>query len=116
MALPALAGVGWLAGLVANAFAALLVFFGKFFTARLAAVAAMIVAALALTAAFYVAIAGVIGLISPIAPPFFSDALGMFLPSNAKACISAIFSAFVLRWLYDWQVKILSWKNPGAGF
>lgn len=116
MALPALAGVGWLAGLVANAFAALLVFFGKFFTARMAVVATMIVAALALTAAFYVSIAGVIALISPVAPPFFSDAIGMFLPSNAKACISAILAAYVLRWLYDWQIKILGYKNPGAGF
>lgn len=116
MALPALAGFGWFATVVAGLFASLIGFFAKYLTKRLAIAAALITAAIAITAAFYAAITGVLALIAPVTPPQFNVALGLFLPSNAKACLSAVMSAYVLRWLYDWQIKVLTYKNAGAGF
>lgn len=116
MPLPALAGIGWLGSLIGGLFAALVGFLLKFLTQRFAIVVALIAAGIAATGLFYVAISGVIVLISPITPPQLDTALGLVMPSNFRACVSAYLSAYVLRWLYDWQIKVLTMTNQGSGF
>ncbi len=37
-------------------------------------------------------------------------ALSMVIPSNAVPCVSAIFSAKLIRWVWEWQVVALSFK------
>lgn len=46
--------------------------------------------------------------LSRVTPPYLSQAWGMFVPSNALPCISAIFSARVIRWLWSWQFYVIT--------
>ncbi|NTU36572.1 DUF5455 family protein, partial [Vibrio diabolicus] len=32
-----------------------------------------------------------------------SQAAGMFIPNNAVPCVSAIYSARLLRWVWEWK-------------
>jgi len=36
--------------------------------------------------------------------------LSLFLPTNVGACVGAMVSARLLRWAYDWQIKVLTMK------
>lgn len=115
MPLPAIAGVGWLGSLIATFFGAVLAWFGKFLTKRLAIAAALVSAIAGLTTAFWLAIVAILEGISAVGPPFMSQAAGLVVPSNLPACFAAILSAHVVRWIYHNQVKVLLYTNPGAG-
>ncbi|EGQ9308592.1 hypothetical protein F7U82_24530 [Vibrio parahaemolyticus] len=41
--------------------------------------------------------------LSYVAPPMWSQAAGMFIPNNAVPCVSAIYSARLLRWVWEWK-------------
>jgi len=104
----ALLGIPFLAGALGTALMGLISFFGKFLTKKLAILAAVITAAASLTAAFIVTIEGLMAGVyvsMPETGTWFS-----FLPPNFSACISAIVTAEVVRWVYDWNIKIVQWK------
>lgn len=104
----AILGIPWLAGALGTALTGLIGFFGKYFSKKIAILAAVITAAATLTAAFLAAIEGIIAGVSYTMPT-----LGnwfVFVPSNFSACIGAIVSAEVIRWVYDWNIKIVQWK------
>ncbi|MFH4620489.1 DUF5455 family protein [Vibrio furnissii] len=46
--------------------------------------------------------------LSPFVPPYISQAWGMFVPSNALPCVSSIFAARVIRWLWSWQFYVIT--------
>nr|EGQ9117807.1 hypothetical protein [Vibrio parahaemolyticus] len=52
-----------------------------------------------LTLAIYTLATG----LSYVAPPMWSQAAGMFTPNNAVPCVSAIYSARLLRWVWEWK-------------
>lgn len=110
MAIPLIAGLPWLAGILGGLFASLVAWFASFMTKRLAITAAAVVSILAVTATFYAALEALLSGIVASAPPHFGQAVGLVWPSNASACLAAILSAYVLRWVYDWQVKIIQLK------
>ncbi|GHD52508.1 hypothetical protein SAMN05216429_106128 [Marinobacter persicus] len=104
----ALLGIPWLAGILGTALTGLIAFFGKFLTKKLAIVAAVITAAVSLTGAFLVTIEGIMAGIyyaMPTTGNWFA-----FLPGNFSACVSAIVTAEIVRWVYDWNIKIIQWK------
>jgi hypothetical protein len=111
-----LAGFSWIARFFALILPWVVEFFGKWMTRRLAVAAAIIAAFLALTAAFYVSVLGILQTITIVTPPEFSNAVTLFLPSNTAVCIAAVLATYVARWLYDLQLRVLSYSNPGAGF
>ncbi|MBE3732288.1 DUF5455 family protein [Vibrio parahaemolyticus] len=41
--------------------------------------------------------------LSYVAPPMWSQAAGMFIPNSAVPCVSAIYSARLLRWVWEWK-------------
>ncbi|KOO14399.1 hypothetical protein AKJ18_13935 [Vibrio xuii] len=41
--------------------------------------------------------------LSYVVPPWISDGFDFFIPSNAVPCLSAIFSARLIRWVWEWQ-------------
>ncbi|MBY8232004.1 DUF5455 family protein [Vibrio fluvialis] len=43
-----------------------------------------------------------------VVPPFIPQAWGMFVPTNAVPCVSAIFSARLVRWLWSWQFYVIT--------
>ena len=109
-------GLAWLGRVLWMIAPWLVEFFAKWMTRKVAIAAAMIAAFVALTGVFYAAIYAVVAGITVLTPPYFSTALGLFLPGNTYACLSAICATYVARWVYDLQLKLLSYSNPGAGF
>ncbi|EKO3494134.1 DUF5455 family protein [Vibrio fluvialis] len=46
--------------------------------------------------------------LSYVTPPFVAQAWGMFVPDNAVGCVSAIFSARIIRWVWSWQFYVIT--------
>lgn len=46
--------------------------------------------------------------LSYVAPPYLSQAFSYFVPSNAVPCVSAIFSARLIRWVWSWQFYVIT--------
>lgn len=110
MAIPVIAGIPWLAGLLGGIVTWLIGFFAQYLTRRLAIVAAAIAVVVTLTAAFFAGVHGVVSGLSSMSPPQFSVVLGFVMPSNAPACVSAILTTHTLRWAYEWNVKVVQMK------
>lgn len=110
MPLPVALGLPWLIGIVGGLFAAVLEFFGKYLSRRLALVVAALATITALTAAFYVAIGGLISALTVAAPSFVMNGLGHIWPSNMQACIAAIAAGHVLRFAYEWNIRAARMK------
>lgn len=110
MAIPVLAGFPWLASLLVGAFTSLFAFLTQFVSKRLAIVILVIAAIGTLTTAFFVAISGLISGMSYAMPSFVAQGLGHIWPSNATACISAIATAHVLRFAYEWNIRAVRMK------
>lgn len=114
MPIPVIAGLGWLGSLIGGIVTTVIAAWGTRLAQRLINIALVVAALIAVTAAFYLSMEAVASAITPSLPPQFSAAVGMFMPSNTTACLSAILTAYTLRWLYDWKVKIISMKVQGA--
>lgn len=110
MAVPVLIGLPWLATLLGGLFTALLNFFTRFLSRRLAVVLIILAALATLTAAFFAAIGGLISGLSMAMPSFVALGLGHVWPANGQACIAAIASGHVLRFAYEWNVKAARMK------
>ena len=59
------------------------------------------VVGLALTTAL--ALNAIFSGLSYVVPPSLAQGFSYFVPSNAVPCLSAIFSARVIRWVWQWQ-------------
>jgi hypothetical protein len=110
MPFPVLAGIPWLAAVLGGIFSSVFAYFANFLTKRLAITAAVVAVIVGVTTAFFAAIAAIVSGISAVAPEQVSAAVGLVVPSNATFCISAYMSALLLRWAYQWQVKIIQYK------
>lgn len=108
--MPVLLGIPWLAAILATAFTSLFVFFAKLLTKRLAIVLVAITMIVGLTAAFTAAIYGLVFTISSALPSFFTTAIMLVVPVNAYACAGVLTTAYLLRWAYIWNVKIIEYK------
>lgn len=109
MPLFALAGIPWLAGLLGSLFSGIFTWVFQYFTKRLAVVLSGVVLVSGLTVALYSAFSGMVAALSYAAPDFVVGA-AIFMPTNAQLCLSSWVTAKVLRWAYDWNVKIIQWK------
>lgn len=106
MPLPAIPA---LASFFASIFTALIGFFATYLGKRLALVAAAIVAVAGAFTVFYTAVLALIaGLAVPY--PIVGNAVYCFLPSNTQACISAVITAYVLRWVYEWKIRVIQYQ------
>lgn len=110
MALPLLAGIPWLAGLIGGLFTTLFAFFAQYLTKKLAVVAVAITLIVGLTTAFIAALTALTSAIQFAAPPWYTLAVQLVVPDNAFFCVSTIFTAHLLRYAYDWNVKIIQYK------
>ena len=105
--LPALAT--FLATLVGNFIA----FFAKWFTTRTATQLGIIAAIATLTVGMIALIKTLILSITLVAPPLFTQAMSLVVPSNAPACISALVSAHTTKWVWQWQVRFIEYYSSG---
>ncbi|EGU31007.1 hypothetical protein VII00023_20722 [Vibrio ichthyoenteri ATCC 700023] len=58
---------------------------------------------IALAASIALGITLIIEGLSYVSPPGLSQGFSYFVPSNAVPCLSAIFSARIIRWVWQWQ-------------
>lgn len=110
MPLPVLLGIPWLAGVIGSGFMGLFAWFMTYMTKRLAFVAAAIVVLVALTTGLFVALESLTAGLVYILPNALSQGVGLFAPSNISVCVSIVISAHMLRYAYDWNVRILQMK------
>ena len=105
-----LAIFSFLARLIGVALTFLVSFFFEYLSKRLAIVAAVVAGIAALTGAFFLAISSLIQSVAPLLPPQFNQACSLVVPDNFPALVSIVFSAHVLRFAYEWNVKVLHMK------
>jgi len=110
MALQLIAGLPWLAGIIVSALSALIAFFAQYMTKRVAIVAAALIIFTSVTAGFMAAAYALLSAISVTMPSDLEPGLALIVPSNAGACLGAVASAHVLRWVYAWQVKVIQYR------
>lgn len=110
MPLPVLAGIPWLAGLLGGLFSSLFTFFATYFTKRLAIVAAAVVIITTLTVGLFTALQALVTGIALTLPSEFVAMSGHFVPPHAMEYVSAVVSAQLLRYAYDWNVRVAQYK------
>ncbi|MGF1873622.1 DUF5455 family protein [Photobacterium indicum] len=115
--LPILAGIGTalrLPALVSSIFAVAVSVFGWFltwFTKRTAMNLTIIALVSALALVNLLALKGILSGLSYVLPPGISEGFAMVIPSNAPACLSAVFSARVIRWVWEWKAWAIAWMS-----
>lgn len=110
MALPVLAGIPWLAGIIGAAFTSLFTFFAQHFTKRIAVTISVVISLVAITSLFFATINTMIAGITYVAPSAITQGMSLLVPSNATACITAVISAHTIRYAYAWQFRIIQYK------
>lgn len=58
---------------------------------------------IALAAGIALSLLAILQGLSYITPPYLGQAFSYFVPANAIPCVSAIFSARIIRWVWTWQ-------------
>lgn len=96
----------WLGAL----FTSLVAFFSQYFVKRLAIIAAAVAAIVAATTAFFAALKALLSGVAAVLPEAVVIGASWVMPSNAVPCMSIVLSAWTLRWLYHWQIKIIQLK------
>jgi len=100
----------WIGSLLGSLFSGLVVFFAQHLTKRFVIIGFVVVAITAFTVAFFVAIAAIMAALVGSTPAAVETAISMFVPSNAYACIAAVFTAHTLRWVYEWNIKVVQFR------
>lgn len=99
----------WLAPL----FASLAAFFGQWMAKKTMIVTSFVAGSLALTTAFVVAVKALLaGIVAQL--PSWAVGVGYFVPDNAALCLSAVLTAKIARWIYDYHFGVLK-TAAGAG-
>lgn len=109
MAFP-LAAIPWLAAVLGAAFYALIKFLVGYVGRRLAVALAAVALVLALTAALFAGMMASIASLNHFTPPPIQQAFSLIVPMNLPLVFSVVLSARILRWVYEWNIKIIQWK------
>lgn len=112
MAFPlvAVAGLSWLGGVIGSLLTSVITVFSKRVVWRLGLLTAIVSGMALLTGGLMVAGHAAILSLATAMPSGASLGLSLFLPTNVGACVGAMVSARLLRWAYDWQIKVLTMK------
>lgn len=113
MPVPVLLGLPWLAGVLSSAFGVIVSFFAAYITKRLAIVAAGIVLITAATGVFWAAMQALIAGLMLTFPVEYTMGAALFAPSNLDESVSILVTAKLLRYAYDWKVRLMKYKFFG---
>lgn len=105
-----LVGVALLSSVITKIFESVVSFFVERSAKRLLIIAALLVALGGLVTGFMRIISNLVSGIGTQLPPEISQFGGYILPSNTIICLSAIITAHLVRWAYEWNIKVLQWK------
>jgi len=111
----AIAGLVWLGGVLASFIGQSFAFFAKRITWQLALLAAVVASMATLTGAMMLGGYSLIQGLMTAMPSTAGAPLDLFLPTNTGACLGAIVSVDVMRWVYDWRIKLLTVKLTATG-
>lgn len=100
----------YIAGLIGALFTSIFGFFVEHMAKRLAVVLTVVAGIALFVVGFFAAILAVIGGLNSVVPPGMSMALSWVVPENLPLIISTILTARVLRWAYEWNVKIIQYR------
>lgn len=105
-----IAGLMLLFQFLANLFMRFIALFFEQTGRRLLVIAAVLAVLAGLVVAFYAAIKGLIENINLIAPAELSQAASLVVPDNFVTIASIQITARLLRFAYEWNVKVLQWR------
>ena len=108
MPIPAILGLPALISFFAGALGGIASFLIKYWTKKTVMIATFVAGVVALFAAFYAAIWALFASLSVSLPPHFSDAVGYVMPDNAIPCVTAIMSAHVIKFAYQYNEYLVS--------
>jgi len=101
-----------IAGMLGGLFFGLMEWLTKFVSRKVAYQLAIITAIMAVTGGFILLIKGLFVGIMVYAPSQIACSIHLFVPSNATACVSAVLSARLVRWVYEWKITFINdYKN-----
>lgn len=100
----------WLATLLGSLFSGIVQYFAKYLTKKLAVVAAVVAAIGVLSTVFFGAIYALVVSIAYQLPDEMILGLSLVIPSNSVTCLSSIMTAHLLKWVYDWNVKVIQYR------
>jgi hypothetical protein len=110
MPLPVLAGIPLLLTAIGGLFVSAFTYISLFISKKLILLTAAILIIAATTTAFFSALSSLTSSISFSAPPWYNLAVQLVVPENATFCVSAMLSAHLLRFAYDWNIKLIRMK------
>jgi len=99
-----------LAAFIGSLMSALVGFFSSFIAKRVAIILAALTLFGTITATM---VAGIDGLISGIAiavPNNIQIGASWIMPSNFSTCVGAVVTGHLIRWVYDWNTRIIQYK------
>lgn len=100
----------WLLGGLAVVVQSIIAFFVSFISRKTAQIIIALTLSGTVTAALVYTIGTAISSIVVSAPTgFVASGIGL-LPYNTAACIAAVITANLARWLYDWQLRVINYS------
>jgi len=110
MPAPAILGIGWLATVLGGLVFAVVNFFARFVTQKVAVALAAIAAVGLLTAAFVATIDGLMGGLITAFP--LSANVGLVLPQNFESSLGIYFAGRVAYWVFsvNWYIISVKWS------
>ncbi len=105
-----ISGLTWLFSAIVSLASSVAALFSFWLAKRLALILVIISAFAVLTTSLFFLLSSLITALSVSAPDWLTLAVMWVVPSNLPACISAIVSAHLARWVYEWNIKIISMK------
>lgn len=97
----------WLANAFLSIAGSIAAFFSVELTKKVLFATAAVAALLTLTGAFVVVVKVLLVGIAYVMPGFVATGMALLMPTNLTVCLSAIFSARVARWIYDYHMTAL---------
>jgi len=79
-------------------------------TKRFFIIAAVLAAMATFVAGFFVAITSAINSIASVSPPLLNQAASLVVPDNFITLVTIQITARLLRFAYEWNVKVLQWR------
>jgi len=110
MPIPLIGGIPFVAGLIGGLLTSLATFIATYIGKRFAMSVAMIALIVAATVAFIALLSALMTAVEYATPPNIGIAMGLFLPTNFKLCISTIITAKIAAWAYSWNIKIIQYR------
>jgi hypothetical protein len=110
MPFPALLGLPALGVFLGGVFSGIVGFLATYLTKKVAITLAVLTVITGLTVAFMATIHGLVAGVTYYTPDALNMAVSWFVPDNAIPCVSAVWSARIFRWVYEWKIRIIQYK------